>query len=73
MPVKMTKKAEIENRRTEVVAANLLAGLNYRDMASGLDVSLGTIANDVKIILGRWQKEQVETTEPSTSRSISAG
>ena len=41
------------------MAANLKAGLNYREIAEALDVGLGTIARDVKIILGRWQKEQV--------------
>lgn len=53
-----TKQAEIEMRR-KAVAANLTAGLTYRDMAEVLDVSLATIAGDVKIIVGRWQREQV--------------
>lgn len=51
-------EAQREQRR-KTVAANLLAGLNYRQMADALDVSIGTIAGDVKIIFGRWQKEQV--------------
>ncbi|HNT74387.1 MAG TPA: hypothetical protein PKH77_05140 [Anaerolineae bacterium] len=56
----MTRKsaaAERELRRKQV-AANLLAGLNYREMAEALDVSLGTIKGDVDIVLGRWQQEQ---------------
>ena len=50
--------AEREIRRQKV-AANLLAGLNYRAMAEAMGVSIGTIAGDVKVILNRWQKEQV--------------
>lgn len=49
---------EIERRRA-IVAANVLAGLNYRDMARQLDVSLGTIANDVKIVARRYREEQI--------------
>lgn len=52
------KEAEREIRRKKV-AANLLAGLNYRAMAEALGVSLSTVAEDVKIILGRWRREQV--------------
>ena len=59
---KKNKAAQIEERRIRV-SANLLAGLTYRQMASALDVSIGTIANDVKIILGRMQKEQIVNTE----------
>lgn len=57
-----SKKALIEQRR-RIVAANLLAGLNYRDIATGLNVSLGTIARDVKILFERWRKEQVQTID----------
>jgi hypothetical protein len=56
------KKAEIEHRRAKV-AANLLAGLNYRDIAEALGVSLGTIAADAKAVLKRWQQEQVQSLE----------
>lgn len=52
------KEAEREERRKKI-AANLLAGLDYRTMANALGVSIGTIAADVKILMGRWQKEQV--------------
>lgn len=45
-----------------MVAANLLAGLTYRDMAGALNVSISTIADDVKVIIGRWQREQVRDT-----------
>lgn len=57
-----TDEARREERRKQV-AANLLAGLNYRDMADALGVSLGTISADVRMILGRWQREQVETID----------
>lgn len=53
------KAAEAEVRRKQV-AANLLGGLNYREMAEALGVSIGTIARDVKIIMERWEREQVE-------------
>lgn len=52
------KEAERELRRRKV-AANLLAGHTYRSMAEALEVSIGTIADDVKIIMGRWKREQV--------------
>lgn len=55
----MSKKASqlrIEERR-KTVAANLLSGLNYRDIADALGVSVGTIANDVKVIVGRLHRE----------------
>ncbi len=56
----MTKQRELElEKRRGIVAANVLAGLNYRDMASQLNVSLGTIANDVKIVAKRYREEQI--------------
>ncbi len=56
----MTKQRELElEERRKIVAANVLAGLNYRDMASQLNVSLGTIANDVKIVARRYREEQI--------------
>lgn len=57
-----SKLAHIEQRRQKV-AANLLAGLTYRQMADALGVSIGTIANDVKIIIGRWQRETVKVVD----------
>ncbi len=53
-------KSAIREQRRQTVAANLLAGLNYRAIAEGLGVSLGTVANDVKIVMKRWRKEQLE-------------
>lgn len=54
-----SEEAQIELRR-KTIAANLIGGLNYRDLAETLGVSIGTITNDVKIILGRWRREQVD-------------
>jgi len=46
--------------RRKQVAANLLAGLTYREMAEALGVALGTIKNDVDYVMAHWQHEQVE-------------
>lgn len=59
---KTRKVVEIENRRRKV-ASNIAAGLNYRAMAEALNVSIGTIASDVKALLKQWQKEQLPDTE----------
>lgn len=48
------QKLELEERR-KVVAANLLAGANYRDLASSLNVSVGTISGDFKAIIKEWR------------------
>jgi hypothetical protein len=54
-----TKEADAkrEHRRTQVIA-NVLAGIPYRDIATGLECSLSTVARDVKAVLRRWQQEQ---------------
>jgi hypothetical protein len=57
-----TEEAKREQRRIQI-AANLLAGLNYRQMADGLGVSLGTISNDVAIIMKRWKREQLQSVD----------
>jgi hypothetical protein len=59
MPYLKQKSLALEQRRKQV-AANVLAGLNYRDIAEGLGVSLGTVARDVKIMMDRMRKEQVQ-------------
>lgn len=53
----------LREERRKKVAANLLAGLDYREMAEALGCSTGTVSNDVKIILGRWRAEQVDTAD----------
>lgn len=56
----LTKERELEiERRRAIVAANVLAGLNYRDMATQLNVSIGTISNDVKMVARRYREEQI--------------
>lgn len=52
------KAAEREMRRKQV-AANLLAGLNYRDMAEALGCSVGTIASDVRKVMDEWRTARV--------------
>lgn len=61
MPRAKADEFEREERRKKV-AANLLGGMTYREMARACDVSIGTISNDVKIILGRWKREQIQDT-----------
>lgn len=56
------EKAKIELRRTKV-AANLLGGITYRQMAEAVGCSVGTIASDVKAIMRNWRKEQVTTAD----------
>ena len=41
------------------MAANLLAGLNYREIAEALGVSIGTVSADVQLLVRRWRAEQV--------------
>ena len=67
MPPLKAEEWTREERRKHV-AANLVSGMNYRDIraalkARGCEVSLGTISNDVKILLGRLQREQVSDVE----------
>jgi len=62
MPPSKKKSAEVEHRR-KIVAANLLAGANYRDIAAGAGVSVGTVAGDVKVLMARWRAEQVKTVD----------
>ena len=61
------KKADEVQReeRRKIIAANLLAGLNYRDIVAafekrGESLSISTISRDVKLILGRLHREQVQ-------------
>ena len=58
MPPLKEKSFKLEQRRKQI-AASILAGLNYRDIAEGLQVSLGTVSRDANIILDRMRKEQV--------------
>lgn len=59
-PQKRRAAIEREERRRRV-AANLVAGLNYREIAISLNVSVGTVSNDVEALLKQWRTEQIET------------
>lgn len=56
------KELEIEIRRKNV-AANLLGGLNYRQIAEALNVSLGTIADDVAAIIAQYKEATLKEAE----------
>lgn len=58
MPQRQRGEIEREERRKKV-AANLLAGLNYREIAAALGVSVGTVSNDVDLLVRRWRTEQI--------------
>lgn len=49
------KQVQIEQRR-KVVAANLLAGATYREIAAACDVSPGTVSADVRAVVGQWRQ-----------------
>jgi len=53
------QKAHIAQRRN-VVAANLLAGATYSEIANVLNVSRGTIASDVKALITAWKEHYVD-------------
>lgn len=57
MPQKKRGEAEREHRRA-IVASNLLAGMSYREIASRLNVSVGTVKNDADLMLKRWRVDQ---------------
>lgn len=57
-PQRQRDEIEREARRKKV-AANLLAGLNYREIAEALGVSIGTVSADVQLLVRRWRAEQV--------------
>ena len=52
-------KAKAIAKRRDIVAANYLAGLNYQDMADQLNVSIGTIASDIKSLLDEWREAKI--------------
>jgi hypothetical protein len=59
---KKSAAAKREERRKKI-AANLIGGLTYRQIAEACNCSLGTVANDVRIVLGRWRREQIDNIE----------
>lgn len=54
----MAKAAEIAGRRARV-AAGLLAGRSYRQMAGELGCGLGTVERDAAAVLAEWQAARV--------------
>lgn len=58
LPQRQREEIEREERRKKV-AANLVAGLNYREIAQALGVSIGTVSNDVALLVRRWRVEQI--------------
>jgi hypothetical protein len=57
-----TKKVSIENRRN-IVAANLLAGASYREIARAVNVSPATVSSDCKHILNQWREHYTKTAQ----------
>jgi hypothetical protein len=61
---RLSKKKQLEiAERRKVVAANILAGATYRDIANALNVSVGTVAGDAGAILSEWRAERVDNTD----------
>lgn len=58
-----------EERRSNV--AQLLKGrMSYRQIASALGVSLGTVSSDVKVIEQRWVEEQLSHIKKHKARDL---
>jgi hypothetical protein len=55
-----TTAAQVEQRRT-TVAANITAGLTYREIAAVLGVSPALVCKDAKVIFERWKVETVSS------------
>jgi len=57
----MSKKTDAAQRdaRRQRVAVNLLAGLNYREIATALKVSPATVCRDAKAILDEWREARI--------------
>lgn len=52
----MTSKAQLEiTQRRKIVAANILAGLTYQEIATALNVSTSTVSRDYHAILNDWK------------------
>lgn len=55
----VTKSVRLAERR-RLVAANLLAGATYAEIANALGVSKNTVHNDYKAILKEWREQYSE-------------
>jgi hypothetical protein len=58
----LRNRLTIEDRR-RTVAANLLAGATYTEIARALSVSRATVASDCKAILATWRSHYAETAD----------
>lgn len=56
---KITTRARVAERRT-IVAANVLAGASYRDIAAALNVGKSTVAKDFKAVLEEWREKYTQ-------------
>ncbi len=56
---KTRRKLSVAERR-KLVAANMLAGASYRDIAAALGVSKSTVANDFKAIIKEWREQYTD-------------
>ena len=59
MAGKTSKKIEMEQRRKQV-AANLLAGMTYRDISEALGIGLATISRDKDHVLKLWREDSTK-------------
>lgn len=63
------KAAELLERRV-LVAQLLKARTPYRQIATALNVSLGTVASDVKAIFKEWAKTQVDSIKQQAALDL---
>lgn len=63
------QKLRILDRRNRV-AANILAGLTYSDIAAHLGVSVGTVQADADEIRRTWQREQLMAADEYISQEL---
>jgi hypothetical protein len=56
------QRMSIEQRR-KLVAANVLAGATYSEIATALKVSKGTVASDYKAIIKEWREHYADKAD----------
>lgn len=60
----MTSKSQLEiTQRRKIVAANILAGLTYQEIATALNVSKATVSRDYNAILDEWKQHYTATID----------
>lgn len=60
---KMVDRGKLEQRR-KLVAENFVSGLSPSQIAQALDVPAHIVSDDLKVIIGRWKREQADVVEP---------